>query len=102
MPATVMAFFGPINLSPTRANSGIPPDQLYHGITLKVDHIKIFSSLCYLHIPKEHRSKLESKTKSCFFLGYDEQSKAYRAFDPITRKFHISRDIVFDEHKIDY
>jgi transposase InsO family protein len=38
-----------INLSPTKANSGIPPNQLYHGISPKVDHLRIFGSLCYLH-----------------------------------------------------
>ena len=31
------------------------------------------------------------------FVGYEPGSKAYRAYDPMTRRIHISRDIVFDE-----
>ncbi|KAF0888573.1 hypothetical protein E2562_016042 [Oryza meyeriana var. granulata] len=31
------------------------------------------------------------------FVGYEPGSKAYRAYDPVTRRVHISRDIVFDE-----
>jgi hypothetical protein len=69
---------------------------------LKGDHLRIFGSLCYLHIPKESHSKLNSKTCRCFFLGYDEQSKAFRVYDPAHRKLHISRDIVFDEQTIGY
>jgi hypothetical protein len=91
-----------INLSPTRTNSGIPPNQLYHKAIPRVDHLIIFGSLCYLHVPKEHRSKLESKTKSCFFVGYDEQSKAYRVYELFTQKVHISRDIVFNEQNVGF
>ena len=91
-----------VNISPTRSNLGTIPDQLYYGTTPKVDHLRIFGSLCYLHVPKELRSKLDSKTKPCFFLGYDVQSKAYRVFDPHHQKIHISRDIIFDEDHVGY
>ncbi|WVZ88387.1 hypothetical protein U9M48_034914 [Paspalum notatum var. saurae] len=31
------------------------------------------------------------------FLGYEAGSKAYRLYDPVEQRFHVSRDIVFDE-----
>jgi hypothetical protein len=31
------------------------------------------------------------------FVGYEEGSKAYRAYDPRTHRVHITRDVVFDE-----
>jgi len=31
------------------------------------------------------------------FMGYEPGSKAYRVYDPTTRRVHISRDVVFDE-----
>jgi hypothetical protein len=31
------------------------------------------------------------------FIGYEPGTKAYRVYDPATRRVHISRDIVFDE-----
>jgi hypothetical protein len=91
-----------ININPTRSNNGTTPDQVYYKTKPKVDHLRIFGSLYYLHIPKESRSKLDSKTRRCFFLGYDEQSKAFYVYDPIYRKLHISRNIVFDEQTIGY
>lgn len=31
------------------------------------------------------------------FMGNEKGTKAYRAYDPVTRKVHITRDVVFDE-----
>jgi hypothetical protein len=91
-----------LNLSPTRANSSILPDQLYYKAIPRVEHLRIFGSLCYLHVLKEQRSKLDSKTKPCFFVGYDEQSKACRVYKPISHIIHISRDIVFKARKVGF
>jgi len=30
-------------------------------------------------------------------LGYNDESKAYRLFDPIAKKIVISKDVMFDE-----
>ena len=32
-------------------------------------------------------------------LRVSEESKAYRLYNPTTKKIHISRDVVFDENK---
>ena len=31
------------------------------------------------------------------FIGYEKGTKAYRCFDPLTMKIHISRDTIFEE-----
>jgi hypothetical protein len=31
------------------------------------------------------------------FVGYEAGSMAYRAYNPTTKRIHISRDVVFDE-----
>jgi hypothetical protein len=31
------------------------------------------------------------------FMGYEPGTKGYQAFDPVTSRVHISRDVVFDE-----
>jgi len=36
------------------------------------------------------------------FLGFDEESKAYRLYDDTRKKIIISRDVVFDEERVGY
>jgi hypothetical protein len=31
------------------------------------------------------------------FIGYAEGAKAYRIYDPVSQRVHVSRDVVFDE-----
>jgi hypothetical protein len=41
--------------------------------------------------------KLDDRNRRTIFVGYEPGSKAYRLYDPTTRRVHISRDVVFDE-----
>ena len=52
---------------------------------------------CLSHIPDQKRRKLDDKGEKCIFLGVSEQSKAYKLYNPITKKIVISRDVIFDE-----
>ena len=43
------------------------------------------------------RRKFETKAIQCIFVGYDDAQKGWRCCDPITRKCHTSKNVVFDE-----
>jgi len=45
-------------------------------------------------------SKLDSKSRKYVFLGYVDEVKGYRLWDPTTHKLVISRDVIFVEDKI--
>jgi hypothetical protein len=78
------------------------PEEKYSSNVPDISHLRIFGCLVFLHIPKEKRNKLDSKTKRCLFLGYDNESKASRLFDATTRKIFLSRDVIFDKNRIGY
>lgn len=40
---------------------------------------------------------LMTRLKMCFFFGVSESFKAYKLFNPLTKKIVISKDVVFDE-----
>jgi hypothetical protein len=44
-----------------------------------------------------NQKKLDDRSRRMIFVGYEPGSKAYRAYNPLTRRVHISRDIIFDE-----
>ena len=50
-----------------------------------------------MHIPRDERSKLDSKTKQCIYLSSPSDEFGYRLWDPIKKKTVRSRDVVFIE-----
>jgi len=48
-------------------------------------------------VPKNKRSKLEATGRKCKFVGYSEDSKAFRIYISDIRKVKISRDVTFDD-----
>ena len=56
----------------------------------------MWSTVLYIHIPNEKRTKLDPLGKKGIFVGYSESSKAYRIYFPRFRKIEINRDVTFD------
>ncbi|KAL5582111.1 hypothetical protein UlMin_014553 [Ulmus minor] len=73
------------------------PVEAWSGRKSSAKHLRVFSCICYTHIPQEKRSKLDGKTEKGIFLGYSTQSKGYRVYSLRTKKLIISMDVQFDE-----
>jgi hypothetical protein len=91
-----------VNRGPTRANHGVTPEQQYYKKCPDVSHLRAFGYVAYSHIPKENRKKLESKTRRCLMVGFDDISKSYRLYDPVSKKIILNRDVKFDESLIGF
>jgi hypothetical protein len=46
---------------------------------------------------RPHLSKLEDCGHRMIFVGYEKGTKAARVYDPMTKRVHITHDVVFDE-----
>jgi hypothetical protein len=66
------------NRCPTKGLESKTPQEAWIDKKPDVFHLKVFSCKTFVHIPDEKRSKLESKSMPCVFLGYCEGSKAYQ------------------------
>jgi hypothetical protein len=62
-----------------------------------LSHLKVFGCVAYAHVPDQLRKKLDDKAEKCIFVGYSEETKAYKLYNPQTQKVIISRDVTFDE-----
>ena len=65
-----------------------------------VDHMRIFSTPVYVHVPKEKRAKPDPSVKKGIFAGYNDCSKAYRVYIPGQRHIKVSRDVIFREEVV--
>ncbi|KAD1131218.1 hypothetical protein E3N88_43246 [Mikania micrantha] len=88
-----------INRTITKSLENMTPKEAWTGFKPSVWHFKVFGCIAYARIPNQRRTKLESKSEKCIFVGYSEQSKAFKLFNPDSQKVIISRDVVFDESK---
>ena len=71
------------NRSPTKAVDGITPYEAWTGEKPQVDHLRIFGCQAFVHIPKDERKKLDSKSKKCILMGYGITTKGYRLYDSL-------------------
>jgi Reverse transcriptase (RNA-dependent DNA polymerase)/gag-polypeptide of LTR copia-type/Integrase core domain/Zinc knuckle len=89
------------NRSPTRCKP-VTPYELWSGHRPNLAHLRIFGCTAYAHIPDALCRKLDAKSTTCIFVGYDNQSKAYRLYDPKKNSIIRSRDVHFNENQMFY
>lgn len=77
---------------------------LYEALTghkPNVSHFRVIGSTAFILIPKEKRGdKLQATNSRAILIGYDEQSKAYRLYDPISKQIVVSHHVHFLEHQL--
>ncbi|WVZ84662.1 hypothetical protein U9M48_031667 [Paspalum notatum var. saurae] len=86
-----------LNRSPTKSLEDKTPFEAWHGRKPDVAHLRTFGCIGHVKVTRPNLAKLEDRSKPMVFLGYEAGSKAYRLYDPVERRVHVSRDVVFDE-----
>ncbi|KAK4405584.1 Retrovirus-related Pol polyprotein from transposon TNT 1-94 [Sesamum angolense] len=86
-----------LNRCPTKAVQNMTPIEAWSGKKPLAKHLRVFGSICYVHIPTEKRHKLEEKTEKGIFRLQHSQ-KATNLHLKKTKKLIISRDVEFDEN----
>ena len=54
------------------------PKEVWSGKEVKFSHLKVFYCASYVHIDFDAHSKLDAKSKICFFIGYGDEKFGYR------------------------
>ena len=80
------------NRSPT---SSLPskhtPYELWFGKKPDLSHLKVFGCRAYVHVQKDKRGgKLGWHMMPCIFIGYPDDFKGWRFWDPAARKVIVS------------
>jgi hypothetical protein len=73
------------------------PEERWTGLKPDVEYFRVFDSIAHVHVPEQKRTKLDDRSHKCILLGVSDESKAYRLYDPVTKKIIISRDVIFEE-----
>jgi hypothetical protein len=77
------------------------PEEAWTSKKVNYSFLNTFSCEAFVHIDKENRTKLETKSKKCTFIGYNVNDFGYRLWDYEdyeNQKIIRSRDVVFNEN----
>ncbi|GJY65031.1 retrovirus-related pol polyprotein from transposon TNT 1-94 [Tanacetum coccineum] len=86
-----------LNRCPTVAVQNQTPEEAWSGVKPVIDYFRVFGCVAHAHVPDQKRSKLDDKSRKCVLLGVSDESKAYRLYDPVSKKIIVSRDVIFEE-----
>ena len=75
-------------------------EKVWSGKEVKFSHLKVFGCISYIYVDSDAHSKLDAKSKICFFIGYGDKKFGYRFWDEQNRKIIRSRNVIFNEHVV--
>jgi hypothetical protein len=70
---------------------------MWRGTKLAVHHLRMFGCIVYIQNMMSYLKKLEDSGRKMIFISYESGSKAYRMCDPIRKRAHVTRDVVFNK-----
>ena len=88
-----------INRVSTRALNDQTPYEMLRSKKPNISQIRVFGCIGYAKIEGAPLKKLDDRSLMLVHLGTELGSKAYRLYNPNTRRVIVSRDVVFDEEK---
>lgn len=77
------------------------PYEMWYGKRPDLSHIRLFGCKAMVHVPKERRLKWDKKSVEHILVGYSENIKGYRLYNPIKKTLVTSRDVIFMEEELD-
>ena len=86
-----------LNRCPTKQVKGKTPQEAWSDYTPNVAQLRIFRCVVYAQVPEVKRKKLDNHGEKCIFIGYSEESKAYKLYNSLIKKLVVSRDVIFNE-----
>ena len=95
--ATSTTFYIINRTGSSSVKNGATPYELWMGRKPNLEHMRIFGSEAYMHIPKQFTKKLDARAKEVIFVGYQGDSPNYRVYDQATNKVSVSRNVIFNE-----
>jgi hypothetical protein len=72
-------------------------EEVWSGKEVNLSHLKVFGCVSYVYIEYDARSKLDTKSRKCYFIGYGDEAYGYRFWDDQNWKIIRSRNVTFND-----
>jgi len=78
------------------------PYELVYSTKPDFSNLKVFCCLTYASSTNTRRTKLDSRSLKCVFLGYKSGTKGYVLYDIHSKSIFVTRNIIFHENIFPY
>lgn len=85
-----------INRLPTGLLQGQSPHEVFHQLRPSLDHLRTVGCLCYATTHSRY-DKFSPRADACIMMGYSLTQKGYVLYILGSKKFLVSRDVIFKE-----
>jgi transposase InsO family protein len=76
------------------------PEEVWSGKEVNLSHLKVFGCVSYVYIDSDTHSKLDVKSRKCYFIGYGDEAFGYRFWDDQNWKIIKSGNVTFNENVV--
>jgi hypothetical protein len=80
-----------LNRAATKSVVGMMPYEAWYGRKPSVDHLRTFGCMVHVKTMTGHTSKLSDRSTPMVMIGYKVDTKAYRTYNPVNKKFPVSK-----------
>jgi hypothetical protein len=80
-----------ISVQPSAALQGAIPLERLYDRSPNYSILRLFGCVCYVLPAPRECTKLIAQFVECVFLGYSDERKGYRFWDPVASRMRISR-----------
>jgi hypothetical protein len=85
------------NSTPHPVSGNLPPFQRMFNYRYNVSKLRVWGCDAYMQLLPQRQAKLQSRTTTGIFVGFDETTAAYRIMNPVTHMVSMSNDVQFNE-----
>lgn len=82
---------------PTRALKNQTPYECLKGRKPSIVHVRVFGCIANAKVDSALLKKLDDHSQTLVHVGIEPGSKAYRFYNPNSKRIVVSRDVIFDE-----
>ena len=69
-------------------------EEVWSSKKVDLSYLKVSDCAFYVHIDSIARSKLDAKSKKCFFVGYGDSEFGYRLWDNQNQRIIRRKDVI--------
>jgi hypothetical protein len=86
------------NVTPHPVSNNMAPFKLLYNYSYNIQKLRVWGCDAYVQVLPDKKSKVQPRTWTGVFVGFNSVTAAYKIMNPITKAIASSNDVHFDEH----